>query len=68
MGDNKLASASDDSLVSAPQVDNLTEDLLREANALSLWLLRNELVCTYLIQDNHFRYVNPRFAQLIGYT
>jgi diguanylate cyclase (GGDEF)-like protein/PAS domain S-box-containing protein len=55
-----------------PQVlidpDTLTEDLIRAADGLFLGLLRNELVAIYIIQDDRFRFVNPRFAQLFGYT
>jgi diguanylate cyclase (GGDEF)-like protein/PAS domain S-box-containing protein len=63
-----VASAKDN----LPQVlidpDTLTEDLIRAADGLFLGLLRNELVGIYIIQDNHFRFVNPHFAQLFGYT
>ncbi len=46
----------------------LTEHLVREADALFLGLLRNALIGVYIIQDDLFRYVNPRFAEIFGYT
>lgn len=66
--DKKLAIANDDTLGVSLEMDKLTEPLLNEAEGLLLGLLRNELVGTYLIQDNCFRYVNARLAQLFGYT
>jgi diguanylate cyclase (GGDEF)-like protein/PAS domain S-box-containing protein len=51
---------------SAPEP--LTEDLIREADGLFLGLLRNALIGVYIIQDELFRYVNPRFAEMFGYT
>jgi diguanylate cyclase (GGDEF)-like protein/PAS domain S-box-containing protein len=48
--------------------DTLTENLIRGADGLFLGLLRNELVGIYIIQDDRFRYVNPRFAQMFGYA
>ena len=44
----------------------LSEDLIREADGLFLGLLRNALVGVYIIQDNLFRYVSPRFAEILG--
>ena len=44
----------------------LSEDLIREADGLFLGLLRNALVGVYIIQDDLFRYVSPRFAEILG--
>ena len=49
-------------------LEPLTEDLIREADGLFLGLLRNALVGVYIIQDELFRYVNPRFAEMFGYS
>jgi len=46
----------------------LTEDLIREADGLFLGLLRNAMIGVYIIQNGLFRYVNPRFAEMFGYT
>ncbi len=46
----------------------LSEDLIREADGLFLGLLRNALVGVYIIQDGLFRYVSPRFAEILGRT
>lgn len=50
------------------ETDRLTEDLIRAADGLFLGLLRNELVGVYIIQDGRFRYVNPHFSELFGYS
>lgn len=55
-------------MTSAPELDPLTEDLIREADTLFLGLFHNALVGVYIIQDERFRYVNPRLAELFGYT
>jgi diguanylate cyclase (GGDEF)-like protein/PAS domain S-box-containing protein len=49
-------------------VDTLTEELIRGADELFQGLMRNEMVGVYIIQDGHFRYVNPRLAELFGYS
>ncbi|WP_079434266.1 bifunctional diguanylate cyclase/phosphodiesterase [Zoogloea sp. LCSB751] len=46
----------------------LTEELLREADELLPSLIRNALIGIYIIQDDLFRYANPRFAEMFGYT
>ena len=46
----------------------LTEELIREADGLFLGLLRNAMIGVYIIQNGLFRYVNPRFAEMFGYT
>ena len=46
----------------------LTEDLIRDADGLFVGLLRNAMIGVYIIQDNLFRYANPRFAEIFGYT
>jgi diguanylate cyclase (GGDEF)-like protein/PAS domain S-box-containing protein len=46
----------------------LTEELLREADELLPTLIRNALIGIYIIQDDLFRYANPRFAEMFGYT
>ena len=46
----------------------LTEDLIRDADGLFVGLLRNAMIGVYIIQDNFFRYANPRFAEIFGYT
>ena len=49
-------------------LEPLTEDLIREADGLFLGLLRNALIGIYIVQNGLFRYVNPRFAEMFGYT
>jgi diguanylate cyclase (GGDEF)-like protein/PAS domain S-box-containing protein len=64
-----MADANDDALTAPdPVLDTLTEEMFREADALFLGLLHNALVGVYIIQDGRFRYVNPRLAELFGYT
>ncbi|KAB2966559.1 EAL domain-containing protein [Zoogloea sp.] len=46
----------------------LTEDLIRDSDSLFVDLLRNALIGVYIIQDGLFRYANPRFAGMFGYT
>ncbi len=46
----------------------LTEDLIRDADSLFIGLLRNAMIGVYIIQNDIFRYVNPRFAEMFGYT
>ncbi|NML27191.1 putative bifunctional diguanylate cyclase/phosphodiesterase [Zoogloea dura] len=46
----------------------LTEDLIRDSDSLFVDLLRNALIGVYIIQDGLFRYANPRFAEMFGYT
>jgi PAS domain S-box-containing protein len=46
----------------------LTEDLIRDADGLFAGLLRNAMIGIYIIQDELFRYANPRFAEMFGYT
>ena len=46
----------------------LTEDLIRDSDSLFVDLLRNALIGVYIIQDGLFRYANPRFAAMFGYT
>jgi AraC-like DNA-binding protein len=46
----------------------LTEDLIRDADGLFVGLLRNAMIGVYIIQDELFRYANPRFAEMFGYT
>ena len=48
--------------------DTLMEHVFREVDALSFGLLHNALVGVYIIQDGGFRYVNPRLAELFGYS
>lgn len=45
-----------------------TERLLRESDSLLLGLLGNALIGIYVIQDDKFAYVNPRLAEMFGYS
>ena len=51
-----------------PPPPPLTDALLREADALLLGLLRNDLIGVYVLQDLQIRYANRRFAEMFGYT
>jgi PAS domain S-box-containing protein len=44
------------------------EDLLRESEGMFKSLAESALVGIYLMQDDRFKYVNPRFAELFGYA
>lgn len=44
------------------------ESALREAEAKYRGLVEDSLVGVYIIQDAHFRYVNPKFAEIFGYS
>jgi len=46
----------------------LLEKTLREVRDEFIALVEHSLVGIYLIQDGIFRYVNPRLAELFGYT
>ncbi len=46
----------------------LTEDALRASEIKFRSLVEESLVGVYIIQDNKFSYVNPRFAEIFGYT
>lgn len=41
--------------------------MIRDAGSLFFGLLHNDMAGIYLVQDDRYRYVNPRFAQLFGY-
>lgn len=44
------------------------EEALRESELLFRSLVEESLVGVYIIQDGRFSYVNPRAAEMIGYT
>lgn len=44
------------------------EEALRESGARYRALVEQSLVGIYIIQDERFRYVNPKFAEIFGYT
>ncbi len=44
------------------------ESALREAEAKYRGLVEESLVGVYIIQDGKFRYVNPKFAEIFGYS
>ncbi len=46
----------------------MLEDKLRESEEMFRSLAEKSLVRIYLIQDGVFKYVNPKFAELMGYT
>ncbi len=46
----------------------LTQMQLQEAEEKFRNLVESSMVGVYLVQDNHFEYVNPFFADLFGYT
>ena len=46
----------------------LAEEALRESEIKFKSFAEQALVGTYIIQDGIFRYVNPKFAQMFGYT
>lgn len=46
----------------------LAEQALREAEAKFRGLVEQSLTGIYIVQDEHFRYVNPRLAELFGYS
>ena len=48
--------------------DAMSGSLLLSADALLLGLFSNPLIAVYVIQGNRFVYVNPRLAELFGYT
>ncbi len=50
------------------QISNRVEAPLRESEHLFKDLTEKSLVGVYLIQDGVFRYVNPRFAEILGYA
>lgn len=46
-----------------------TEEALREAESKYRFVVENSMVGVYvLLGDGHFAYVNPRFAEIFGYT
>jgi PAS domain S-box-containing protein len=45
-----------------------TERLLRESEGWFRSLVEQSIMAIYCYQDGHFRYVNPRFAEIFGYT
>ena len=44
------------------------EQALREAESKYRSLVENSLAGVYVVQENRFVYVNPRFAEIFGYT
>lgn len=48
--------------------DNILDGLLHEAAPLLRGLCSNALIGVYVIQDEHFVFVNSRLADLFGYT
>jgi diguanylate cyclase (GGDEF)-like protein/PAS domain S-box-containing protein len=46
----------------------LAEQALREAEAKYRGLVEESLVGVYIIQGGRFRYVNPKFAEVFGYS
>lgn len=49
-------------------VDEIMNRMLQEADALLLGLFENALIGVYVIQDGRFVCVNPRLADLFGYS
>lgn len=47
---------------------NKSERALKESEMKFRSLVEQSLVGVYIIQDDQFRYVNPRFAEIFGYT
>lgn len=45
-----------------------TEEALRQSENMFRSLSEQSLVGTYIIQDGKFRYVNPQFAEIFGYS
>ena len=45
-----------------------TEDALQQSELKFRSLVERSLVGVYIIQDEHFAYVNPRLAEIFGYT
>lgn len=45
-----------------------TEEALREAESKYRCLVEKSLVGVYIIQEGRFSYVNPRFAEIFGYS
>lgn len=45
-----------------------TENALRESEARYRALVEQSLAGIYIIQDGYYRYVNPKFAEIFGYT
>ena len=45
-----------------------TERLLRDSEGWFRSLVEQSIMAIYCYQDGHFRYVNPRFAEIFGYT
>ncbi|WP_051448976.1 EAL domain-containing protein [Tolumonas lignilytica] len=50
------------------KMKSIVTDLLNESDVLLLGLLNNPLFGVYLIQREHFIFVNQRFADMLGYT
>lgn len=46
----------------------LAQEQLRESESKFHSLAEQTLVGAYIVQDGRYRYVNPRFAELFGYT
>jgi len=46
----------------------MAETALQEAENKFRNLVEQSLVGVYILQDNHFVYVNPRFTEIMGYT
>jgi len=44
------------------------ERLLRDSEGWFRSLVEQSIMAIYCYQDGHFRYVNPRFAEIFGYT
>lgn len=57
-----------DSQQPVSNADTLTGTMIRDAGSLFFGLLHNDMAGIYIVQDDRFRYVNPRFAQLFGYS
>ncbi|HET7233989.1 MAG TPA: ATP-binding protein [Longimicrobium sp.] len=45
-----------------------TERLLRESGGWFRSVVEQSIMAIYCYQDGHFRYVNPRFAEIFGYS
>lgn len=54
--------------VSSALTDRMTEQEHRETETTFRHLVEKSLVGVYIIQDGRFRYVNPKMAEIFGYT
>lgn len=75
-GEGELAALADLAAVATDEVERrrtrgeLTraERLLRNSDGWFRSVVEQSIMAIYCYQDGHFRYVNPRFAEIFGYT